>query len=162
MTKKVVYITKEGGTSMENCGCKKSGLTTCEFIGVILSLIAGVEVGILFSFGLIPITLNFITIAIIMSVIALAILLGSLFTANIIKGNNAFYKCTCRFAKLLLAGSIGTFLATTISAIIGVTVTTIVATIFVALSAFFFVLMITALICLISCIIKQTCRMCDE
>ena len=147
---------------MENCGCRKNGLTVCAFVGIILSLIAGVAVGILFSFGLIPITLNFITIALIMSVISLAVLIFSLYTANLAKGNNAFYRCICKFAKLLLAGSIGTFLATTISAIIGVTVITIVATIFVALSAFFFVLMITALIWLILCIIEHTCRPCDE
>ncbi|MBR2744242.1 MAG: hypothetical protein IKE01_02960 [Clostridia bacterium] len=147
---------------MENCGCKKSNLTACEFIGVILSLVAGVAVGILFAFGFIPIALNFITIALVFSVVTIGILIFSLFTANVVKGNNAFYKCACKYAKLLLAGSIGTFLSTTISAIIGVTVFTIPATIFVALAAFFFVMMITALICLISCIIDKTCNSCDE
>jgi len=64
---------------MENCGCKKSNLTACEFIGVILSLVAGVAVGILFAFGLIPIALNLITIALVFSVVVIAILIFSLF-----------------------------------------------------------------------------------
>ena len=82
---------------MGNCGCEKSGLTACEFIGVIVSIIAGIAVAILFSLGLIPITLNLITIALIMSVVAIFILLGSLYTANVVKGYNGFYKCICKF-----------------------------------------------------------------
>ena len=147
---------------MDNCGCQKCGLSSYDFIGVLFGIIAGIGVGILFSLNLIPITLNFITIAIIMSVVSVAILLGTLFTANITKGSGSFYRCICKYGKLLLTGAIGTFLATTISLIIGVTVVTTVATVFVALSALFFVIMIIAIVSLISCIIKQTCKSCDN
>ena len=143
---------------MEDCKYTKSGLKTCEIIGIILGIIVGVAVGILFSAELIPITVNFIQIALVMSVVVLGILLVALFSANAMKGYNSFYKCICKFSKFVLTGSIGTLLSTTIAATLGVTVISIISTIFVALSAFFFVLMIVSVVCLISCIINETCR----
>ena len=137
--------------------CQKKGITICEVIGIFLAIIAGASIGVLFSTGLITVTIGFIIIALVASAIAILILLGVLFTANIIKGNNSFYRCVCKFAKVVLAGSIGTLLASIVVIIVGLVGTAIVSVIFVALVAFFFVLMITAIICLFSCIIEQTC-----
>ena len=142
--------------------CRKNGLATEEIVGLILGIVAGIGVGILFALGLIPITINFIIIALIMSTITLAILLGVLFTANILRGCNSFYKCVCKLARFVLTGAIGTLLATTIALIIGVATITPAAIIFVALSALFFVIMIVSIVSLISCIIKQTCKMPKE
>ncbi len=141
-----------------DCKYKKEGITACEIIGIVISIIVAIAVGILFSAGLIPVALNLITISLIMSVVSLGILLFSLYTANIIRGYNGFYKCVCNFARFVLTGSIGTFLATTISLTIGLAEITIASTIFVAISSFFLVLMIVALICLLSCFINETCR----
>lgn len=143
---------------MMDCGCDKRGITNCEVIGIVLAIIVGIAAGIIYFQGIIPLPVNFILIGIILSVISLAILLGSLFSANVIEGCNGFKKCICKYGKFLLAGSIGTFLATTIAAIIGVTTVTILSTIFIAISAFFFVIIIVSLVCLINCIIKHTCR----
>lgn len=144
---------------MEGCFCKKDGITTCEMVGIILGIIVGIATGVLFSLGLIPVVINLIRIALVFSVVGLAVLLGILYVANIIKGYNGFYKSVCKFSKIFLTGIIGTFLATTITAIIGVVgIVTIPAIIFVTLSAFFFVLMTISLICILTCIIEETCR----
>ena len=143
---------------MEDYGCRKNGLSTCEVIGLVLGIIAGVAVGILFSLGLIPSTISFIIIALITSAVVLAILIFSLFGANAIKGCSAFYKCICKHAGFVLTGAIGTLLAGTIALTAGLTVTALISIIFVALTVFFFVIMITSIICLYSCIIKQICR----
>ena len=141
-----------------DCCNRKNCIASCEIIGLTVSTIIGIIVGYLFAVGLIPITINLITIALFMSVIGLAILIVSLLSANRPGACNAFHECVCRTSKLLLTGSIGTLLATTISAILGVTVVSLVVSVFVGLSAFFFVLMIIAIICLINCIIKELCE----
>ena len=142
---------------MECYACQKNGITICEVIGIFLAIIAGVAVGILFAAELIPAIASFIIIALVASAVSLLILVGSLFTANIIKGSNCFYRCICKFARFVLVGSVGTLLAATTAITAGLVVTAIASIILVALSAFFFVLMIVAIICLISCIIQQTC-----
>lgn len=143
---------------MEDCGCRNENINSYQIASIIISIGIGIAVGILFFLGLIPIVLNLIIIALITSVIALAIVLFSLFAANILRGINPFRKCTCSFARITLAGAFGTFLAATISTIVGVTEFSIVANIFVALTAFFFVLMILSLIGLYNCLIEQTNR----
>lgn len=143
---------------MCGCECGNNGLNNCIVIGIILALILGVTTGIVYFLGLIPIPLNFITIALIISVASIGILLGTLITANIIEGSNSFRKCVYKFSRFVLAGSFGTFLATTLAVTVGVVDISIISTIFVAISAFFFVLLIVALICLLSCLIKYTNR----
>lgn len=142
---------------MEYCEYKKNEKVTCQILGIIFGIIIGVATGILFSLDLIPLTLNFIIIALIMSVISLAIILGSLFTANITEECNAFNRCICKFAQFGLVGSIGTLLSTTIALTIGVTISSLIAAIFVGLSALFFVIMIIAITFLLDCLIKKTC-----
>lgn len=142
---------------MGDCGYKNNGVTSCIVVGIVLSIIAGVAVGLLFSAELIPAVLNFVTIALIASAVSMVILVFSLYASNSIRSYNGFYKCICTFANVILAGSIGTLLAGTIALTIGLTATLITSVIFVALTAFFFVLMITSLICFITCIIKHTC-----
>ena len=143
---------------MMECECGNVGLNNCIVIGIILALIIGVGAGIVYFLGLIPMTLNFIIVALILSVVALGILLGTLITANIIEGYNSFRKCVYKFSRFVLVGSIGTLLATTIAVTVGVVEISIISTILVAISSFFFILLIVALICLLSCIIKYTGR----
>lgn len=136
-----------------DCCNKNNCIANCEIIGFTVSTIVGIIIGYLFAVGLIPITINLITIALFMSVIGLAILVATLLFTNRIN-----YECICKISKLLLIGSIGTLISTTISAILGVTIISLIASIFVGLSAFFFVLMIISIICLINCIIKELCK----
>lgn len=143
---------------MGECGCKcKGGFGSC-LLGVILGVIAATAVGILFSFGLIPITLNFIIIALVTSVVSLGVLLGTLYAVKINNGYDCATKCVCSSGKCILLGSIGTFLATTLALTVGVATATIAAIIFVTLAAFFFVVMLVSVVSLISCLIKETCR----
>ncbi len=134
----------------------------CNIWVVIASIILGVAVGTLFYLGLIPITLNFIRIAFGMSIVGMAILLGTIIVGIFGRECNPFKRCICKYGKCLLIGIIGTFLATTISTIIGVTVVSIAATIFVGLSALFFILMLVQIIALITCLINSICRKNDD
>ena len=142
---------------MECCD-NRNDCEICKSTSVILGIIVGVAVGILFSVGLIPLIINFLNIALVASAVGIGILLVALVFANNIKGGNAFWECACKFSKLLLAGSIGTLRASTITLIIGVAEITILSSIFVGISAFFFILMIVSIICLINCVIKRLCR----
>ena len=147
---------------MNNCGCNKIGLTVCEIVGIVLGIIAGVAAGIVFSIGLIPSTISFVIVALITSGVALLVLLDLLIAANNMKGYNGFNKCICKSGRFLLTGAIGTLLAGTLAIATGFTITAIASIVFVALTAFFFVLLIVALICLLSCVIKESCRCRDE
>ena len=143
---------------MPICDCDRNGISVCNVIAIVLGIIAGVVVALLFAAELIPTIGAFVVIALIAAVIGIFVLLGSLFTANLIKGNNSFYKCTCRYAKYVLAGTIGTLIAGTLAAVSSLATTSIAVTILIALLAFFFVLLVVTLICLLSCIIEQTCK----
>ena len=140
------------------CCHPRNCMTGCELIGLTVSTILGIAVGYLFAVGLIPVTINFIRIALVMSVIGLAILIVSLFSASKISACREFYGCICQSSKLLLAGSVGTLLTTTIASILGVGIISLLTSIVVGLSAFFFILMMISIICIVSCIIKELCQ----
>ena len=143
---------------MPNCDCDRRSVSVCNVIAIVLGIIIGVVVGILFAAGLIPVIFNFVVIALIASAIGIFVLLTSLFTANLIKGNNSFYKCTCKYARFVLAGTIGTLISGTLAAVSSLAPTSIASIIFVAFLAFFFVLLVVTTICLLNCIIGQTCK----
>ena len=145
---------------MEECGYKKNCITGCNILVILISIIIGVIVGVLFSMGLITSTLNFIIIALIASAVSIATLVGSLFSANTVKGYNVFTKCICLNGICVLISTIGTFLASTIAATIGLVITSIPSILFVGLSAFFFVWMIISVVSLISCVIREICKCC--
>ena len=126
-------------------------------IEVIISIIVGVIFGILFSNGLIPVALNFIKIALILSAMGMVILGATLFAANFIKGRNEFRKCFCRINICLLISTIGTFLAGTAAATIGLTITSTISVLAVALTMFFFIWLVLSVISLFLCLIKETC-----
>ena len=108
---------------MNNCGCNKIGLTICEIVGIVLSIIAGVAAGIIFSLGLIPSIISFVIVALATSGVALLVLLGSLIAANNMKGYNGFNKCICKSGRFVLTGTIGTLLAATLAITTGFTIT---------------------------------------
>lgn len=144
---------------MDNCSCNRTGLTICEIVGIILSVIAGVTAGILFSLGLIPLAENLIIVALIIAGLSLVILLGAIISG---KGYGGYSKCVCKSGLFVLTGAIGTLISATLAITTGFTITLIASIIFVAFSAFFLVLLIAALICLFTCLIKQNCKCRDE
>lgn len=142
---------------MGNCNIGKQCTAGC-VLEVIISIIIGVVVGILFANGLIPVTLNFIKIALVVSAIAMAMLGGSLFAANIIQDEkNAFKKCICKVNICLLVSALGTLIAATIAATAGLTTSFIVSILAVAFTAFFFSWVILSIGSLILCLIRKTC-----
>lgn len=130
----------------------------CNSVVAAISIVAGVVVAILFAMGLVPVTLNFIKIALVMSVVAMAIMFGALFMANLIKENRKIRYCICSLIKCLLTGTIGTFLSATGAATAGLATTSIASIIFVGLTALFFVLMIIEIVSLILCLTDATCK----
>lgn len=143
---------------MENCECEKIDCKNTCVIEVIISIVLGVLFGILYSTGVVGSTLNFIKIALAMSGISMAILGGSLFTANLLKRCNIFEKCICRLNKCLVVSTIGTVLAATATATIGIVYTSVFSIIAAALTMFFFIWMIVSISSLFNCLIKGTCK----
>ena len=142
---------------MDNCEYKKNNTTFFQIITIIISIIAGVAVGILFYLNLIPLPLNIVKIAIVMSVYILGFLLLSLFT-NSLTDNRIYTKCICKFAKMSFVGAIGTFLSSTILAIVNVRIITPIAIAFIGLDSLFFVLMLISFIGFFSCLIDRTLK----
>ncbi len=138
-----------------NCNKCYNGINV--ILAVIISTIVGVAVGILFSFGLIPVTLNLIRIALIISVIAIGILLSTILSANFSRECKVI-RCICWAGKMLLIGAIGTLLSGTIVAVIGLTEVPVLSAVFVGLTAFFFIWTILYIIFLIKCLICKICE----
>ena len=142
---------------MDNCEYKKNNTIAFQIITIIISIFTGIAVGTLYYLGLIPLPLNIVKIAIIMSVYILGIILLSLFT-NILADNKIYTKCICKFAKMTFVGSIGTFLSSTILAIANVRILTPIVVAFIGLDSLFFVLMLISFIGLFNCLIDRTLR----
>ena len=139
----------------ENNNCVSLG---CGFGSIIISIILAVAFAILYNLSLIPITLNFIIVAIVTTVITLAILLATIVLANVLKDcENPFKECLCENGSCVLAGVVGTFLATTAALVVGVTEVTVASTIIVGLSMLFFVFMVIQIFKLINCVIEKSC-----
>lgn len=141
---------------MEEYNCQEKCKGYC-VIEVIISIIIGIVVGVLFANGFIPITLNFIKIALVVSAIGMAILGGSLFAARVERGSNVFAKCICKINICLVVSSIGTLLAGTVASATGVATASIVSILAVALTAFFFIWTILSILSLFLCLIQKTC-----
>lgn len=137
--------------------CNKNCNFLYGIIGIIIGIVAGVAVGIVYSLGLIPITINLIIIALAFSIVALGILLATLIVPCCSRECIKKEKCVCSIGKILVIGIIGTFLASTISLTIGVATVSTVAAIFVGLTAFFFVVTIILITWLFICLIKNNC-----
>ena len=142
---------------MDNCEYKKNNTTAFQIVTIIISIIVGIAVGTLFYLGLIPLPLNIVKIAIVMSVYILGIILLSLF-ANNFTDNKIYTKCICKFAKMSFVGTIGTFLSSTILAIVNVRIITPIAIAFIGLDSLFFVLMLISFIGFFNCLIDRTLK----
>ena len=124
-------------------------------IGVIISLLVGVIVGVLYAFGLFTplgaalwIVLGFAVLALLF--VEAAVIFGA------ISCKNPISDCLCRGLCCLLTGIIGTILLVIILNSIAIAVTTAVI-ILVGILAFFFTLTLISLIALIRCIVRDMC-----
>lgn len=143
---------------MERCECDKKGLSICNFIALLLGIIAGIAVGVIVSSGVELLATRLLIIASITSIIGIGFVFFTLFVSNFIKGCNKFFSCTCKNSKVLFISSIGTFIVSVIGLIVGVTVASTLTTIILALTSALFVVMLVSLICLVFCIIKNLCE----
>ena len=144
---------------MENCDCKKG--IACNAAGVLVGLIIGTIFAVI-SILLAPLAIGFVIISLIFSAIAFLVLVASLFTANIVKCYTPIEKCICSNAKCLLIGSIGTFITSTVSLTFGIILIPIISAIVIGILAFFFTLTLIGLISFVKCLIKGTCRKCED
>ncbi len=145
---------------MRECGCQSNNCG-CNIFAVIVSIIIGLITGFVFSIGLIPGAILFIIIALVFSVFSVGTVLFSAFVANVGKYTNSFYKCVCSYGKCVLIGAIGTFISTTVTITIGILIP-ILSAILVGISTVFFVFLVINVFSMIYCIIKNSCRHCEE
>jgi len=136
------------------CSNKNCGFTACGCVGLIISIVFGALIAVLYSFGLIPNLIIAAWIAFGLAVLTLIFLVSGVFLAAV-SSSRALRKCLYRNATCLLAGIIGTIIATIAVLLIDIIPATIAVLIVVSIAAFFFALMIIGLIALIQCIVCE-------
>ena len=129
-------------------GCYKQ-CSACLLIGITLSIIFGVIVGILFFFGYVPLIETAVWIAFGIAAFALAILLISAIFSN----RDKVYKCLRANAGALLTGIIGTLITAIAALSIILTPGSVLIAILIGLGAIFLGVTLTALVCLILCLL---------
>lgn len=142
---------------MLGCKIKGNGVSICA-LEVILSIIAGIVVGVLFSNGTLAITLNLVLIALAVSAIGIATLIGTIFTTNLAREPNNIKCCTCNLGLCLLIASIGTLVFSTVVVAVGIVTTSIVSILAIALTTFFFAWTIASIASILLCLISSTCN----
>lgn len=130
---------------MNNNQCTCS--TSCAFIGTAVSLIAGIVVGLLFFFGVIP----FVATPLIVTLIVGAVAFAGIAAAFLFARDCRVKECLCRLRGVLFVGSAGTFLASLLAQLVTLTIGSVFAAILIGLIAFFLILLISAIICLAAC-----------
>ncbi len=131
---------------MNNNKCCDCG-NSCAFAGTALALIAGIVIGLLFFFGVIP----FVATPLLVTLIFGGVLFIGIAAAFLFSPNYGITQCLCRYRGILFAGSAGTFLASLLAQLVTLTIGSILPAILVGLIAFFLVLLIAAIICLARC-----------
>jgi hypothetical protein len=129
-------------------GCYKQ-CSACLLIGITLSIIFGVIVGILFFIGYVPLIETAVWIAFGIAAFALAILLISAIFSN----REKVYKCLRANAGALLTGIIGTLITAIAALSIILTPGSVLIAILIGLGAIFLGVTLTALVCLILCLL---------
>lgn len=127
------------------------------FIGLLVSVIAGVAAGILFALNVFPFIAAAAWIAFGLGVLSLLILISGLFSAAEDR-SYVLTNCLCRNAAFFLTGIIGTILTAIVLLSINLVLLCIPAIILVGIGTFFFSLMIFGLIFFICCIMRALCR----
>lgn len=136
--------------------CNRCGFTACSCIGIIISIIFSVIIGLLFAFGFIPGIVISTWIAFGLSILTLIFLMLLVLT-NAAKPSEALKKCLCNNTACLLTGIFGTIISSLAALSIVLTPEFISVIVLVAIGAFFFMLMIIGLIAIISCIVCNFC-----
>jgi len=136
--------------------CDGCSFNACSCLGIIISVVFGAIVGVLFAFGFIPFIETAAWIALGLGVFSLIVLIAASFLAGI-TAPNPLSSCLCGNAACLLAGIIGTIIASIIALSIVLDPAFISVIALVAIGALFFALMIVGLISLICCIASRAC-----
>ena len=124
-----------------NCG------TSCAFLGIGVSVIAGIVAGLLFFFGVIP----FIATPLIVTLVVGAAAFALISAVFLFVRDCAVKACLCRFRTALFTGAVGTFLASLLAQLITVTIGSVFGAVLIGLITFFLILLISSIICLADC-----------
>lgn len=136
--------------------CCKSCLTPSTCIGVLISIVVAIIVGVLFALNNIPLITTAAWIAFGLSVLSLIFLiLGAFISALTLP--NSLSMCLCKHVVGLLVGIIGTLVFTIIALSIVLCPLVISNVIIVALGTLFFTFLLIELISFIVCIICKSC-----
>lgn len=125
------------------CICSVS----CSFIGVIAALAAGVAIGALYFFGV----LTAITFPLQAVLTFAGIAFFGISAVSVLSGKCTLAQCFCRLKGILFTGAVGTILSALIALLVSLTPGAILSAIVIGLVAFFLVLLISAIICFVTC-----------
>lgn len=128
-----------------NCGCNLS----CKAIGILLSIVFGVLAGILFFFKALPCVTVSIWVALAIAVIVLIATIFAVFRSNSISDK----VCLCRNISTLLVGVIGTIITAVVALALWLLPCSIFIATLIGLIAFFFVLTLSAVVCILLCLL---------
>lgn len=130
----------------QNCGYS----CDCSILAIVASIIIGIIAGILKYFAVITINDTFFWVTLGVAVVYLAIVL--IISAN---GDAKDKICINTLITVLLTGILGTILASLILLAVGFSATSVLGAIVSGGLLFFFSLMLTAVACIIKCIVKN-------
>lgn len=137
-------------------GSLKLGFGCCCLVGVIISVVIGIAVGLLFAFGFIPNIVTSVWIAFGLSVFTLIVLITAMLVAACCE-SDALKKCLRKNVLCLLVGIIGTLVTALVALSITLITSSIIVAIIMGLGAFFASLMLIALISFILCVVGNLC-----
>ncbi|HHZ06397.1 MAG TPA: hypothetical protein GX401_06375 [Clostridiales bacterium] len=136
--------------------CKKFKLDCCDFLGIFISIVTGVLMGVYFTPYLMPFIGTGLFISILIGVVALLIVAIGAFAASS-EDYTPLVKSLCKNGKILLIAIVGTLLTATIGLTIFLFAFEIFSSILIGLWAFFFILTLIYMVKFLFYIIKKIC-----
>jgi hypothetical protein len=133
------------------CSSGRCYSLTCSCIGIFISLIIGVVIGLLNFFAVIAVTTSTLWIVVALALVLLFFVLLALLLSAL-SVNTPLTDCLCQGALILLAAIVGTLILALILSFVSLA-SIIAASILIGIAAFFVALMILATLALAGCIL---------
>ncbi len=133
--------------------CRRTCCIDLGFIGVLLSVIFGIAIGVLYFLELLPSALIGAIIAISFAVIALIIF----FVTALVKNRHLNNDCICESSGLILTGIVGSLITGFISLTVSLATISVALAVLLGFVGFFFALTIAGIVSLLSCVSGCDC-----
>lgn len=130
---------------------------SCNFAGIVVSILVGIAAGLLFAFGLLPSVLVAVWVSLVLAFVLLAYILA-LTARGAGRGTGT---CQCRNVLPLLLAVLGTIALAIIALSVTLAATSALSAVLIGLGAAFVAGMLTQLFCLIRCLVNRSCDTCE-